>query len=71
MKNHFLDYWPVYLIGLAVVLLIGGMCLYEYYYPCVSGHYEEVWHNMYDGNGNFMGGYFMDEFVCDCRTERK
>lgn len=70
MRYHFLNYWPIYLLGLTLSLIVGGLFLYEYLYPCVSGHYEDVWHTTFGANGMINGGYYSNDFVCDCRTER-
>lgn len=74
MKEHFLDFWPIYTVIFILIFLILGVCIYEYTYPCVYGHHEQQWQTTWivQGDGSMMpcGGYYMDVFVCDCRTIR-
>lgn len=74
MKEHWYDFKWIYIVSLIIILvlggLIGGIYWYEYEYPCVYGHYEEVWYPNYGANGMINGGYYSDEFICDCRTVR-
>lgn len=64
----------IILIAVAFVALISFWVWYEYEYPCVYGHTEQVWQTTWiynsDGTMTAAGGYFQDVFVCDCRTVR-
>jgi hypothetical protein len=68
--RHFSDFKWLYIIGIVLLSLIGSVIYYEYKYPCVYGHYEETMHFIYQPDGT-MVPYWSNDFVCDCRTERK
>ena len=74
IKEHLSDYKWIYIVTIVVLSLIGWWIWYEYAYPCVYGHYEQQWQTTwcYGSNGSMTpcGGYFMDVFICDCRTVR-
>lgn len=63
------DNWISYLILFVICFSIGLWAAYEYYYPCVSGHYELTNHWVVNSNG-YMTPYLSNDFVCDCRTIR-
>lgn len=73
IKEHLSDYKWIYIIAIVILSLIGWWIWYEYAYPCAYGHYEDVWITTWCYNGTSSvpcGGYFSNEFVCDCRTVR-
>lgn len=70
IKWHFQNWYGIYLIVLVALALLGCQMWYEYLYPCVSGHYEDTMHPIYDGQGNITTWYWSNDFYCDCRTVR-
>jgi len=71
--THWDWYKPFYIMGLFVIVIILIINWYEDKYPCVYGHNEQQWVNQYsyyNGQPQYIGGYFTDVFICDCRTTK-
>jgi len=73
MIEHLLDYKIKYIFAVVFLLIAGIFLYYNYMFPCVYGHHEQQWQSNYMYMNNrmqYLGGHYVDVFVCDCRTIR-